>query len=158
MDTHPMSGLSSPGNTNSPGEQASSCLDAAHSRRGFVTNLGKVSLGATAFVGGLLGLVPSASAQGDNTGNASGYHAGPDTSGRMEALMEQETIAWVKVRLLGLNPGESEIEYQISPTGPLAAAGNYSGSSGRKETIQKFIHSVKRELDHDFAWDEQNGT
>ncbi|MGI8968753.1 MAG: hypothetical protein ACR2GA_06590 [Chloroflexota bacterium] len=69
-------------------------------------------------------------------------------------------IAWIKVRLISLKPGESEIEWVILPTGPLGAASSDPMEPGYNraaymQAYQTFIAAVKRELDHDFARNEQ---
>ncbi|MGI8968749.1 MAG: hypothetical protein ACR2GA_06570, partial [Chloroflexota bacterium] len=73
---------------------------------------------------------------------------------------EKETIAWVGVRVLGPNLGDSEIEWTFAPAGPLAAGGIPPGYPGHSPTaygqaFQTFIRRVKEELDFDFRRDEK---
>lgn len=68
----------------------------------------------------------------------------------------QSQIASVQVRLLGLEPGQSEIELNIAPSGPLGAGAYPPGIPGhQKESYIKafgvFINAVKRELDKTYA-------
>jgi len=64
MDKQSTSGPPGMGDGSPPEEGGSSYLYLNQSRRGFLTGLAKVSLGATALMGGLVGFVPTAIAQG----------------------------------------------------------------------------------------------
>lgn len=64
-------------------------------------------------------------------------------------------IASITVRLLSLTPGDSEIEYNLTPSGPLAGGAIPPGYPGyNKDAYEKayqvFVNAVKRELDRDF--------
>lgn len=66
MDTRSTSGPPGAGDGSPPEEGGSSYLYLNQSRRGFLTGLATITVGATALVGGLVGFTPTAIAQGTN--------------------------------------------------------------------------------------------
>ncbi|MGH2441846.1 MAG: hypothetical protein ACRDFX_01615 [Chloroflexota bacterium] len=97
----------------------------------------------------------------DNTTPKAHYWSSqaPDLPPEVAAAWAHELamqIGIIQVRLLGLEPGQSEIEWSLVPTGPLGAGSTPAGYPAyQKEAYiaayRLFIRCVKRELDLTFA-------
>ncbi|MGH2441848.1 MAG: hypothetical protein ACRDFX_01625 [Chloroflexota bacterium] len=72
------------------------------------------------------------------------------------AKMMASQIGVVQVRILGLEPGKSEVEYDVNPSGPFAAGGIPPGYPGFQKdayiaAYRLFLSCIIRELNADFA-------
>ncbi|MGH2441857.1 MAG: hypothetical protein ACRDFX_01675 [Chloroflexota bacterium] len=81
--------------------------------------------------------------------------APPEVAAALAKEMAMQ-IGTVQVRLLGLEPGQSEIEWSLVPTGPLGAGSTPPGYPDYQkeayiQAYKLFIRCVKRELDLGFA-------